>query len=104
MIAHSPRFVVTADSPQAALVKAKAQVDDEHAEECDNEWFPLSDRAWLRGMNPAIEARWKNSLATLTRIPESSTEKNRAFQERRRVLWSRPWLPRLFGAVLTTRA
>ena len=30
------RFVVTADSPQAALAKAKAQVDDEHAEECDN--------------------------------------------------------------------
>ena len=30
------RFVVTADSPQAALAKAKEQVHEEDAEECDN--------------------------------------------------------------------
>lgn len=30
------RFLVTADSSPAALAKAKEQVHDEHAEECDN--------------------------------------------------------------------
>ena len=47
-------FIVTADSPQAALAKAKEQVHDEGAEECDNE-YPW-DTFTIESMDGALVA------------------------------------------------
>ncbi len=56
------RFVITADSPHAALAIAKHQVHDESAEECDN-GYPW-DTFTIEDMDGAVVASEEPSKAT----------------------------------------
>jgi len=57
------RFIVTADSPEAALAIAKEQVHDEDAEECDN-GYPW-DTFTIENMDGAVVASEEPSSAPL---------------------------------------